>query len=247
MKSITICGLVLCYALAPSLGQADQAAEDRAFAAALEARLKVLELDSQNCRRGATDPSALDACEKRIDAERHHIEAILANPARLRQESDRLRTEFRRELLRLLAELRPAATMLSAQSSYDQFILKIAGLGNHMQLIRSQYSIPLSRGDHRALGMPLSEACNDLYAGAADWKQLRLATKEVDEAQRARARAAAWEADYFQQHLQAAQIRYADAQKRLAEHTASALALIQTATRVAQGDAMAEQAVSIKR
>ena len=87
----------------------------------------------------------------------------------------------------LLAEVRAASSLLRAQSNYDQFSLKIASLRDHLEKIRSQYRIALSRGDHRALGMPISEACNALYAGAGDWKQLRLATTEVAEAQAARA------------------------------------------------------------
>ena len=91
MKAITTWGLVLCCAFGPSLARADEAAEDRAFAAALAARLKGLELEVQRCRRDLKDASAQDACEKRIRIERVRIEAILADPARLRQESDRLR------------------------------------------------------------------------------------------------------------------------------------------------------------
>jgi hypothetical protein len=249
MKTTTKCGLVLCLALGPSFGRAEQPAGDRALAAALETRLKALELEGQSCGRGVQHVTAQNAsaCEKRIDTERLNIKAILSNPARLRQESDRLRNEFRQELLVLLAEVSSASAMLSAQSDYDQFTLKIATIGDHLQVIRSKYGIPLSLGDHKALGMPISDAYSALYAGASDWKQLRLAAKEVVEAQAARARAAAWEADYFQQHLKAAQIRHADAQKHLADHTATALALVRAATRVAQEEPTKEQAITVKR
>jgi hypothetical protein len=47
--------------------------------------------------------------------------------------------------------------------------------------------------------------------------------------------------------LRAAQIRHADAQKHLAEDTAAALALIQTATRIAQEGATTDNSVSVKR
>jgi hypothetical protein len=47
--------------------------------------------------------------------------------------------------------------------------------------------------------------------------------------------------------LRAAQIRHADAQKHIAEHTAAALALIQTATRIAQEEGKTHNAVSVKR
>ena len=43
--------ILLAMALTPSPGRAEQSAEDRAFAVALEARLKALELERQNCGR----------------------------------------------------------------------------------------------------------------------------------------------------------------------------------------------------
>ena len=142
-------------------------------------------------------------------------------------ESERLR----KELLLLLADVRSAAEVLSARSSYDGFMLKIGKVEKRVSTIRSKYQIPLSRGDHRALGAPLSDACAALYAAASDWKQVRLVSNEVAGAQRAVTQAASWEVDFYQRQLQAAQAKQADAQKRLNDHTATALASVQAATR----------------
>jgi len=218
MKTIMTIVLVL-IAVLPSPGRAEQSAEDIAFAAALEARLKTLELERQNCgrrlsaaarqqtidsvqrryndsRRGgytireearldqaqSNVESAVDDtydCVRRIESERASVKAILSNPARLRPESERLRNELRRELLALLTEVRSASAKLGAQSNYDEFVLKLGVIGNRLQSIRSKYAIPLSRGDHKALGAPISDACNALYATGGEWKRARQAAEEV--------------------------------------------------------------------
>ena len=141
--------------------------------------------------------------------------------------SERLRTE----LLLLLADVRSAAEVLSAQSSYDGFMFKIGKIERRVSSIRSKYQIPLRRGDHKALGAPLSDACAALYAAASDWKQVRLAANEVAGAQRAVAQAASWEADFYQRQLQAARAKQAEAQRLLTDHTKTALALVRVATK----------------
>jgi hypothetical protein len=288
MKTTTTIALVLALALAPSSARAEQSADDRAFAVALDARLKALDIEKQNCGRGvrvanqegwavldrterrynsdargtltsrerlqleqaqSNIESAVDdalACEKRIEAERSSIKASLANPTRLHSESERLRNELRQELLALLADVRSASAVLSAQSNYDEFGLKLGAIGTRLQVIRSKYQIPLSRGDHKALGAPISDACTALYAAAGDWKQLRLAAQELAGAQAAVSRAAAWEADFFQRQLRTAQLKYADAQRRFADRRATALASIQAATRMAQGESQKERVVTVK-
>jgi len=147
--------------------------------------------------------------------------------ARAGAESERLR----KELLLLLADVRSATEVLSARSSYDGFMFRIGKIEKRVSSIRSKYQIPLSRGDHKALGAPLSDACAALYAAASDWKQVRLAANEVAGAQRAVTQAAPWEVGFYQRQLQAAQVKQADAQKRLSDHTVTALASVQAATR----------------
>ena len=174
------------------------------------------------------------ACEKRTDAERVSITALLSNPPQLHLESERLRSALRQELLALLADVRAAAAVLNAQSSYDEFGLKMGAAGNRLQSIRYRYEVVLRRGDHKELGGPISDACNALYAALGDWKQVQLASKEVASTRAAVGRAAAWEADFFQRQLRAAQLKQADAQRRFAERKGTALALVQGATRVAE-------------
>jgi len=152
---------------------------------------------------------------------------------------------LRKELLLLLADVRSAADVLGAQSSYDGFMFKIGKIEKRVSSIRSKYQIPLSRGDHKALGAPLSDACAALYAAASDWKQVRLAANEVAGAQRAVAHAASWEVTFYQRQLQAAQAKHADAQKRLTDHTVTALASVQTATRAQ--DAQKKQAIAAQK
>src|SRR2546427_490293 len=239
MRKSLVLATLLILAFTPSSGRAEQSVEDRAFAAALETRLKTLELEKQGCgagigtanqqgwevldsaerrmygapRGGLTSreklqleqaqrniDSATDsaiACAARIDTERSNIKAILLNPERLRQESDILRSEFRQELLVLVTEARAASTTLSTRRSYGEFVLKMDAVEKRLRLIRSKYAIPLSRGDHKALKVPISGACNALYAAVGDWKQLRQADQEVTGMQAAVARAAKWEATIF--------------------------------------------------
>src|SRR5262244_155255 len=135
------------------------------------------------------------------------------NPARPSSESDRLR----RELLLLLADVQSASAVLSAQSSYDEFMREIGRVNKRLSSIRSKYRIPLSRGDHKALGAPISDACAALYAAATDWKHVRLAAIELAGAQRAANNAASWEADFYQRQLREAQVKHADAQRRLSD------------------------------
>src|SRR5262249_13844518 len=147
--------------------------------------------------------------------------------ARPLQESERLR----QELLVLLADVRSASDILSARSSYDDFMLRLDKIGKRLSSLRSKYRGPLNRGDHRALGVPIANACASLFASASDWKQVRLAAGEVASAQGTVARAAPWEIDYYQAQLRTAQLRHAEAQKRLADHTGTTLALVQVATK----------------
>src|SRR5262249_21727850 len=84
---------------------------------------------------------------------------------------------LRQELLVLLADVQSASAVLSAQSSYDEFMLKIGVIAKRLSSIHSKYKISLSRGDHKALGAPISDACAALYAAAGDWKQVRFAAK----------------------------------------------------------------------
>ena len=145
----------------------------------------------------------------------------------LAQQTDRLR----QELLLLLADVQSASAVLSAQSSYDEFMREIGRVNKRLTTIRAKYRIPLGRGEHKALGAPISDACAALYAAAGDWKQVRLAAHEVAGAQRSVAHAAPWEADFYQRQLQAAQTKHAEAQRLLTDHTKTALALVQVATR----------------
>lgn len=164
-----------------------------------------------------------------------------SNPARPRPESERLR----QELLLLLADVRSASAVLNAQSSYDEFMLKIGRMEKRLSSIRSKYRIALSRGDHKALGAPISDACAALYAAASDWKQVRLAANEVAGAQRAVTHAAPWEVDFYQRQLQAAQVKHAEAQTRLTDHTKTTLALVQAATQAQEQSK--KQAVAVQR
>jgi hypothetical protein len=164
-----------------------------------------------------------------------------ASPVRPRPESEQLR----KELLLLLADVRSASAVLSAQSSYEAFMLKIGRIEKRLSSIRSKYQMPLSRGDHKALGAPISDACAALYAAASDWKQMRLAANEVAGAQRAVAHAAQWEVDFYQRQLQAAQAKQAEAQTRLTDHTGAALALVQAATRAQEEPK--KQAVTLQK
>jgi hypothetical protein len=93
---------------------------------------------------------------------------------------------------RVLADVRVASTVLNAGTSYDEFALKMGAVGNRLRTLRTKYSIPLSRGDHKALGAPISDACTALYAALGDWKQVQQSAQEVASAQTAAARAATW-------------------------------------------------------
>src|SRR4029453_10911150 len=64
---------------------------------------------------------------------------------------------------RVLADVRVASTVLNAGTSYDEFALKMGAVGNRLRTLRTKYSIPLSRGDHKALGAPIPAACTPLY------------------------------------------------------------------------------------
>ena len=275
MRKSLVLATLLILAFTPSSGRAEQSVEDRAFAAALETRLKMLELEKSRCgdgistanqqawetldrterrynrdsRGGLTSREKLElgqaqsnidsatdagvACANRIETERTNIKALLLNPERLRQESDRLRSEFRQELLVLVTEARAASTTLSARRSYGEFVLKMDAVEKRLRLIRAKYAIPLSRGDHKALKVPISGACNALYAAVGDWKQLSQADQEVTGMRAAVARAAKWEATIFEGRLRAAQLKQTEAPKRLADQTETTLALIQEATGVA--------------
>ena len=226
MKTIAAGGLMLCLTLAPSIARAEMSADDRAFATALEMRLRTLDAQKQTCVRGVTL-----TCEKTIEAQRSAIQAVLADPDRLHYESERLRIELRQELLSLLMDVRAASALLNAQSSYDEFALRMSAIGNRLTLIRHRYSIALSRGDNKALGVPVSDACTTLYAAAADWKQLRRTAREVTSAQAAVSQAPPWQADYFQRQLREAQLKHAQSQRRLADNTATVVTLVHSATR----------------
>jgi len=151
----------------------------------------------------------------------------LAQPSASNPESERLR----KELFLLLADVQSASAVLNARSSYDQFMQEIGRINKRLMSIRSKYRVPLSRGDHKALGEPISNACAALYAAAGDWKQVRLAAIELAGAQRAVSQAAPWEADFYQRQLQAAQVKHAEAQRLLTDHTKTALAAVHVATK----------------
>jgi hypothetical protein len=238
MKTIAMSALMLCLALAPSIARAEMSAEDRMFAAALETRLKSLDAQQRTCIRGVT----LN-CEKSIEAARSTIQAVLADPDRLHYESERLRIELRQELLALLMDVRAASAVLSTQSSYEEFTVRMGAIGNRLTLIRYRYQIALSRGDNRALGVPVSDACTALYAAAADWKQMRRAAREIASAQVVVSQAPPWQADYFQRQLRDAQLQHVKAQRRLADNTATVATLVHSATRAARyGESTNEQA-----
>ena len=164
-----------------------------------------------------------------------------SSPTRPRTESERLR----QELLLLLTDVQSASAVLSARSSYDEFMRDIGKINKRLSSIRSKYRIPLSRGDHKALGAPISDACAALYAAATDWKQVRLAAIELAGAQRAVNSAASWEADFYQRQLRAAQVKHAEAQRLLTDHTKTALALVHTATRAQEESS--KQAVAARK
>ena len=150
-----------------------------------------------------------------------------SNPPLPRAESDRLR----QDLLVLLEDVRAASVVLSAQSSYDDFMFKIGRIEKRLSAIRSKYRTALSRGDQKALGVPISDACAALYAAAGDWKQVRFAANEVTGAQRSLAHAAPWEVDFYQGQLRAAQVKHTEARMRLSDHTGTAVASVQAARR----------------
>jgi hypothetical protein len=289
MRQATASIALVLFTSTISPAHAEQSAEDRAFASALEARLRTMEFERQNCGRSLGEAvedqfdtidrvqrasratpqggttigekaqirarqrnldSAVDSnydCIKSLDAERASINATLADPTRLHSESERLRKELRPELLTLLADVRIASLVLNSGTSYDEFALKMGAVGNRLRTIRTKYAIPLSRGDHKALGEPISAACTALYAALGDWKQVQQAGKEVASAQTAAARAATWEADFFQRQLRTAQLKQADAQRRLTERKGIALALVQGAARVAQEDSKTERSATVRK
>jgi hypothetical protein len=238
MKIIATGGLMLCLALAPAIARAEMSADDRVFATALETRLRMLDAQKQTCVRGVTL-----TCEKTIEAQRSTIEAVLADPDRLHYESERLRIDLRQELLSLLMDVRAASAVLNGQSSYEEFTVRMGAIGNRLTLIRYRYHIALSRGDNKALGVPVSDACTALNAAAADWKQLRRAGREIVSAQAAVTQAPPWQADYFQRQLREAQLKHAQAQRRLADNTTAVVTLVHSATRAARyGESTNEQA-----
>ena len=238
MKTIATGSLLLCLALVPSIARAEMSADDRVFAAALETRLRSLDAQKQTCVRGLTP-----TCERTIEATRATIQAILADPDRLHYESERLRIELRQELLALLMDVRAASALLNTQSSYDEYTARMGAIGNRLTMIRYRYHVALSRGDNRTLGVPVSDACAALYAAAADWKQLRRATREIASAQAAVSQAAPWQAEYFQRQLREAQLKQAQAQRRLTDNSATVVTLVHSATRAARyGESTNEQA-----
>jgi len=164
-----------------------------------------------------------------------------SSPAPASAESERLR----QALLLLLADVRSASAVLSARSSYDDYMVRIGKIEKRLASIRSKHQVALSHGDHKALGAPLSDACAALYAAASDWKQMRLAANEVAAAQRSVAHAASWEVDFYQRQLQDAQGKHTEAQKRLSDHTATALAFTQTAARAQE--AAKKPAVTVRK
>lgn len=242
MKTIATSGLVLCLALSASIARAEMSAEDREFATALETRLKTLDAQKQRCSRGV----AL-SCEKTIESERSTIQTVLAHPDRVHYESERMRVDLRQELLSLLTDVRAASAALNAQSSYEEFALRMGAVGNRLTLIRYRYEIALSRGDHKALGVPISDACNALYSAAGDWKQMRRAARDAAGVQAAASQAPPWQTDYFQRQLRDAQLRHAQAQRRLTDNAAIVVTLVHSATRVARyGESRNEQAAARK-
>ena len=158
--------------------------------------------------------------------------AMAQQPAPSQAQPNSQSERLRQELLLLLADVRSASAVLSAQSSYDEFMRDIGRINKRLSSIRSKYRVPLSRGDHKALGAPISDACAALYAAASDWKQVRLAANELAGSQRAVSHAAAWEVGFYQRQLQAAQVKHAEAQRLLTDHTKTALAHVHAATRV---------------
>jgi hypothetical protein len=164
-----------------------------------------------------------------------------SSAARPRPESARLR----QELLVLLADVRSASDVLRARSSYDEFTLRLDKIGKRLASIRSKYQGPLKRGDQMALGVPIADACGSLFASANDWKQVRFAAGQVASAQSTLARAAPWEVEYYQAQLRAAQLRHAEAQKRLADRTGTTLTLVQAATKAQQESK--QQAVAARK
>jgi hypothetical protein len=131
--------------------------------------------------QGDLDSAVDDAltCEKRIETDRAYLRAILADPARLRLESDKQKNELQYELRALLADVRSASAMLGAETMYDEFGRKMSAVGSRLHSIRSKYGIPLGRGDHKALGVPISDACNALYVAGGEWKRARQAAHEM--------------------------------------------------------------------
>lgn len=274
--SISVALVIL--ALTASPGRAEQSEEYRDLVAALETRLKALELEKFRCVQGlrAANQQAWESldraerrmyanprggltgreeieldqakrtanyerdkavdCEKKVETERANIRAILSSPERLRIENEKLQREFPRELLALLADARSASTTLRAGSSYDEFALSMGAIGSRIQSIRSQYAVPLNRGDHKALGVAISDACTTLYAAESEWKLERQAAKEVAEARARVDRATPWQAEGFEARLKKAQREHEEAQKRLADQKETALRMVQEAMRVAQED-----------
>src|SRR5258705_13249334 len=160
--------------------------------------------------------------------------AARALPVRPRYEGVPLRVELRDALLSLFMDFRAASAVLNAQSSYEEFALRMGAIGNRLTLIRYRYHIALSRGDHRALGVPISEACNALYAAAAEWKQAHRAAREVASAQAAASRALPWHVEYFQRQVREAQLKPAQPQRRLTDKPTTRRTRVHGATPVAR-------------
>jgi len=150
--------------------------------------------------------------------------AMAQQPAPSQAQPNSQSERLRQELLLLLADVQSASAVLSAQSSYDDFMRDIGRINKRLSSIRSKYRVPLSRA-------PISDACAALYAAASDWKQVRLAANELAGSQRAVSHAAAWEVGFYQRQLQAAQVKHAEAQRLLSDHTKTALAHVHAATR----------------
>jgi len=143
---------------------------------------------------------------------------------------------LREELLSLLMDVR-AAFRPSLERSVELRGVRAPDWARSETGSRSsgtEYHIALSRGDHRAPRVPISEACNALYAAAAEWKQAhRAAGGRQARRRRAKPRAAR-DVEYFQR-----QVRELSSSTRRPSGASPttptmALTLVHSATRVAR-------------
>jgi len=132
-------------------------------------------------------------CFDKVRIERANVEAILANPDRLRAEAaqlhrerTRLGEELRRHWHALLLETRNARDLLTGGAMYDEFNARIQGVGQQYKKMRVTYALPIQFGDHERLGRAVYDACNTLFAAEAKWKEERSAAADLAAA-RARA------------------------------------------------------------